>query len=99
MYHKFKFLLSVFILISLLIVPPGSASALTNLVQDPSFEVAISSTAVWQQASTNSDSPLCILSIPECNFGGGTAAARTGSVWALFGGIDFTDEEAGNPEK
>ena len=98
MYRKFNFLLSVFILISLLIVPPSSASALTNLVQDASFEVAISSTAVWQQASTNSDSPLCILSIPECNFGSGTAAARTGSVWALFGGIDFTDEEAGNPE-
>jgi len=98
MYRKFNFLLSAFLLISLLIVSPGSASALTNLVQDPSFEVAISSTAVWQQGSTNSDSPLCILSIPECNFGGGTAAARTGSVWALFGGIDFTDEEAGNPE-
>jgi len=98
MYRKFNFLLSVFLLISLLIVPVGGVSALTNLVQDPSFEVAISSTAVWQQASTNSDSPLCTLAIPECNFGSGTAAARTGSVWALFGGIDFTDPEAGNPE-
>ena len=98
MYRKFKFLFSVFLLLSLLIMPLGSANALTNLVQDPSFEVAISSTAVWQQASTNSDSPLCTLAIPECNFGSGTAAARTGSVWALFGGIDFTDPEAGSPE-
>jgi hypothetical protein len=97
-YRKFKLLFSALVLLSLLIVPVGGASALTNLVQDPSFEVAISSTAVWQQASTNSDSPLCTLAIPECNFGSGTAAARTGSVWAMFGGIDFTDPEAGSPE-
>src|SRR6185369_7422188 len=45
-----------------------------------------------------SDTPLCTLAVPECNFGTGTAAARTGSVWALFGGIDFTDPEAGSPE-
>jgi len=97
-YRKFKLLFSALVLLSLLIVPVGGASALTNLVQDPSFEVAISSTAVWQQSSTNSDSPLCTLAIPECNFGSGTAAARTGSVWAMFGGIDFTDPEAGSPE-
>ena len=72
--------------------------AAPNLIQDPSLEAAIASTAIWKQASTNSDSPLCNLSIPECNFGAGTAAARTGSVWALFGGIDWTDPESISPE-
>ena len=96
--HTFKFLLSVLILFSLLIAPIGNAGALTNLVQDPSLEAAIGSTAIWKQASSNSDSPLCTLAIPECNFGSGTAAAHTGSVWALFGGIDFTDPEVSTPE-
>ena len=96
--QKFKLYFSVLILFCLLIAPMGSASALTNLVQDPSLEAALGSTVIWKQASTNSDTPLCTLAVPECNFGTGTAAARTGSVWALFGGIDFTDPEAGSPE-
>jgi uncharacterized protein YcfL len=95
--RKFPFLV-VLILLSLLIAPAGKASALTNLVQDPSLEAAISSTAVWKQNSTNSDTPLCMLSITECNFGIGKTAPRTGSVWALFGGIDWTDPESLSPE-
>jgi hypothetical protein len=69
-----------------------------NLVQDPSLEAAIASTAIWAQASSNSDTPLCNHSIPECNFGIATATAHSGSVWALFGGIDWSDEESISPE-
>ena len=97
MKHKFSFFLSVILLLGLFIAPVGRVSALTNLVQDPSLEAAIASTAIWIQSSSNSDTPLCTPLIPECNFGAMTAP-RTGSVWALFGGIDWTDPEAASPE-
>jgi hypothetical protein len=96
MRHKFSFLLTALLLFSLLIVPVGSASALTNYVQDPSFEAAYTSTAIWQQTSTNSGSPLC--TVADCDNDGGTAGPRTGPVWAWFGGIDFTDPDYTSPE-
>jgi len=97
MRQKFTVLLAIVLVFSALIVPVGKVSALTNLVQDPSLEAAIASTIIWKQSSTNSDTPLCTLSIPECNFGA-NSGPRTGSVWALFGGIDWTDEESLSPE-
>ena len=96
MQHKFKFLLTALLLFSFLIVPVSTASALTNLLQDPSFESSYTSTLIWKQSSTNSDTPLCIMA--DCSFGGATAAPRTGSVWALFGGIDWSDPESISPE-
>jgi len=98
MQHKFQFLLIVILLVGLVIAPTGRANALTNLIQDPSLEAAIASTVIWKQNSSNADTPLCTLSIPECNFGSGVTLPHTGSVWALFGGIDFSDPEAISPE-
>ena len=97
MYRNFKLLFSVFVLLSLLLAPAGRADALTNLVQDPSLEAAYTSTALWKQASTNSDTPLC--TVNDCGNGAGTAGPRTGTVWAWFGGIDFmNDPESISPE-
>ena len=98
MQQNIRFLFIAFFLAGVLLVPAGKASALTNLVQDPSLEAAISSTAIWKQSSTNSDTPLCTLAIPECNFGASKTTPRTGSVWALFGGIDWADPESISPE-
>jgi hypothetical protein len=98
MQKKFRFLFIALFLVSLLVVPAHKVGALTNLVLDPSLEAAISSTTIWKQSSTNSDTPLCTLSIPECNFGIAKTKPRTGSVWALFGGIDWTDSESISPE-
>ncbi len=95
MQHKFNFLLTALLLFSLLITPVSRASALTNFIQDPSLEAAYTSTVIWKQGSTNSDTPLC--KVADCPFGS-AAAPRTGSVWALFGGIDFSDPETLTPE-
>jgi hypothetical protein len=73
-----------------------AAVTLPNLLLDPSFEAAYTSTTNWKQASTNSDTPLC--KIVDCSTGGGTAGPRTGNVWAWFGGIDSDDPESIWPE-
>src|SRR6266540_6593025 len=96
MRHKFNFLLPALLIFSLLITPVGTAFAATNYVQDPSLEAAYTSTAIWQQTSTNSGSPLCI--VADCDNDGGTAGPRTGLVWAWFGGIDFSDPDYTSPE-
>ena len=96
MRHKFNVLLTALLLFSLLIVPTGSANAATNYVQDPSLEGAYVSTAIWQQSSTNSDTPLC--KVVDCTNGGGTAGPHTGLVWAWFGGLDWSDLENVSPE-
>ena len=97
MRHKFPFLF-IALLLGLLIAPVGKAGAVApNLIQDPSLEAAYSSTAIWQQASTNSDTPLCIASDNDCAFPG-ISAPRTGSIWAVFGGVDWSDEESISPE-
>ncbi len=95
MRQKFSILLTAVLLFSLLIVPTGSASAATNYVQDPSLEGAVVSTAIWQQSSTNSDTPIC--SVAGCGTDV-TAAPRTGTAWAWFGGLDWSDLENESPE-
>jgi hypothetical protein len=97
MRNKFKFLLSVLVLFSFLIMPVGMVSAAANYVQDPSLEAAYTSTVLWQQSSTNSDTPLC--KVVDCTNGGGTAGPRTGLVWAWFGGLDWRDQENTSPEE
>jgi hypothetical protein len=67
-----------------------------NLIQDPSFEASFGSTAYWGQFSTNRGAPLCI--VTYCGSGAGTAGPYMGSVWAWFGGIDFTNPITVSPE-
>src|SRR5258708_23536803 len=67
----------------------------TNLLQDPSFEASFGSTTYWQQFSTNFGTPLC--SVAVCGTGI-NAAPRSGSVWAFFGGVDFTVSGMISPE-
>ena len=97
MQHKFTFLLTVFLLFSLLIAPVSRASALTNYVQDPSLEAAYGSTVIWQQSSTNSDSPVCKSTIVDCTVA--TGGPRTGTVWSQFGGLDWSDPDVQSPEE
>jgi len=99
MRHKFNFLLTALLLFSLLITPVGTASAATNLVQDPSFEGAYGSTAIWQQFSATSDTPLCKTTIvPDCAPIAGISGPRTGTVWGWFGGLDWADSGPGSSE-
>ncbi|MFC1690225.1 DUF4215 domain-containing protein, partial [Pseudomonadota bacterium] len=58
-------------------------------VGDPGFEGGTPS-AIWAEASTNFDSPICNRS--ACSIGSGSGPA-SGAYWAWFGGAD-TDEEA-----
>ncbi len=62
----------------------------TNLLADPSFE-AFTPNPYWAEASTNFGTPLCTTAV--CGTGGGSASARTGSVWGWFGGTS-SDETA-----
>ena len=96
MQYKFNFLLTVLLLFSLLVTPDGRASALTNYVQDPSLEAAYGSTVIWQQSSTNSDSPVCKSTIVDCTVA--TGGPRTGTVWGQFGGLDWSDPDVQSPE-
>jgi hypothetical protein len=96
MQHKFTFLLSALLLFSLLITPVGRASALTNYVQDPSLEAAYGSTVIWKQSSINSDTPVCKSTVVDCTVA--TGAPRTGTVWAQFGGLDWSDPDVQSPE-
>jgi len=64
--------------------------AITNLIQDPSFE-AYTPNPYWSESSVILTTPLC--TIADCGNGGGTAGPRTGSVWAWFGGTEV-DEQA-----
>jgi hypothetical protein len=113
MHHKANFLLSIFLLLSLLIAPAGSVAAQTadsvpgaeilpltapNLIQDPSLEASYETTLYWQQASSNADTPMCKVTNPDCLVSTGTAGPRTGTRWAMFGGIDWEDPESINPE-
>ena len=68
----------------------------SNIIQDPSFEASYNSGAYWGQYSDNFGTPLCVTA--DCGNGVGTAGPRTGAVWAWFGGVDFTDPDAINPE-
>jgi len=95
--HKFSFLLSAILLLSLLIAPVGRASALTNYVQDPSLEVAYGSTVIWQQSSINSDTPVCKSTVVDCTVA--TGGPRTGTVWGQFGGLDWSDPDVVSPEQ
>jgi hypothetical protein len=78
------------------IAPLNTATVSGNLLQDPSFEASFRTEAYWQQFSTNFDTPLCTKS--DCGDGGGTAGPRTGSVWAWFGGVVFTQPGMDSPE-
>jgi hypothetical protein len=71
-----------------------------NLIQDPSLEQSYGSLLYWPgQDSSNADSPLCKTTDVDCLFGTGAAAPRTGTRWAMFGGIDWEDPESINPEE
>src|SRR5690242_12395535 len=98
MRQKFKLLFTLFLLCSLLL-PVGTASALTNYVQDPSFEASYGSTAIWQQFSATSDTPLCKSTVaPDCSPIVGVSGPRTGTVWGWFGGLDWADSGPGSSE-
>jgi len=96
MRRRFTVLLAVLVLFSLLTVPVGRASALTNYVQDPSLEAAYGSTVIWKQSSTNSDTPLCKSTVVDCTVV--TGGPRTGTVWGQFGGLDWSDPDVLSPE-
>jgi S-layer family protein len=96
MRRRFTVLLAVLVLFSLLTVPVGKVSALTNLVQDPSLEAAYGSTLIWKQSSTNSDTPVCKSTVVDCTVA--TGGPRTGMVWAQFGGLDWSDPDVLSPE-
>ena len=89
-------LLAVLVLLSLLTMPVGKVSALTNQVQDPSLEAAYGSTGIWKQSSTNSDTPVCKSTVVDCMVA--TGAPRTGTVWGQFGGLDWSDPDVASPE-
>ena len=98
---KFTFLLSVFLLLSLFLVPAGSVAALTapNLIQDPGLENShgVNQFLYWPgQSSTNADTPLCRTSNADCV--SAASGPRTGTRWAMFGILDWEDEETINPE-
>jgi hypothetical protein len=69
-------------------------SAPGNLLSDPSFEDYTPNT-YWTETSTNFGTPLCITA--GCG-SGSYSGPRTGSVWAWFGGVDFTDPTMVSPE-
>ena len=94
---KFNVLLVILVLFSLLTVPIGKVSALTNLVQDPSLEAAYGSTVIWKQSSTNSDTPVCKSTIVDCTVA--TGGPHTGTVWGQFGGLDWSDPDVVSPEQ
>jgi hypothetical protein len=76
--------------------------AAPNLLLDPSFEASAGSNLYWEQSSTNfGPFIVCPSTAPGpagCGNGGGTAGPRTGSAWAWFGGVDFTDPSSVSPE-
>jgi hypothetical protein len=70
---------------------------LVNFVSDPSLEAAYNNPfGAWAQSSTNFGTPLCI--VADCTNGGGTTGPRSGSVWAWFGGVNFSLPGAVSPE-
>jgi hypothetical protein len=64
-------------------------AAVTNFIQDPSFESSFGSQLYWGQGSTNFGTPLC--TIAECGNGNGHAGPRSGAVWSWFGGVAATE--------
>ena len=96
MRHKFTFLLTALLLVSMLITPVGIASAATNMVQDPSLEAAYGSIILWKQSSINSDTPVCKSTVVDCTVA--TGGPRTGTVWGQFGGLDWSDPDVASPE-
>jgi len=72
---------------ALLILTSGAAAQIT----DPSFETSGPAFpgGAWAQASTNFGTPLCN---GDCFGAGQPTAARTGTWWAWFGGIDTATE-------
>ncbi len=70
--------------------PAQPAAALANVVQDGSFEAAVSGDSpFWTEDSVAFGSPLCTTT--SCGNGGGTVGPRTGSWWAWFGGSPTGD--------
>jgi hypothetical protein len=68
-----------------------------NLVGDPSLELSHNSTSsYWVQSSTNFETPLC--TVADCTNRGGTSGPYTGSVWAWFGGVNFSRPGSVSPE-
>jgi len=58
-------------------------AAIYSVIKDYSFE-NFTPNNYWMEYSTNFITPLCTFA--SCGNGGGTAAPRTGAVWAWFGG-------------
>jgi hypothetical protein len=76
-------------------IPPAELN--TNYLPDPSFEATYAGTAnSWGSSSTNFGTVFC--SVADCGNGGGTAVPRSGTAWAWFGGVNFTNPLAINPE-
>lgn len=73
----------------LLAAPHHEVAAGNNRVKDGSFEAGLNS-EFWVEKSTNFGTPIC--SFAECGSGTGTAAPRTGSFWAWFGGAAEFEE-------
>ncbi len=81
--HAFRLILAGFGAAMLLAAPNHDVAAGNNKVKDSSFEAGRDND-FWVEKSTNFGTPIC--SFAECGSGTGTAAARTGSFWAWFGG-------------
>jgi hypothetical protein len=67
----------------------------SNSFQDPSFE-AYTPNPHWSEFSTNMGTPLC--KVGNCGPTITGTGPHTGSVWAWFGSIDFTDPGVVSPE-
>lgn len=69
--------------------PAAPSAVITELIVDGSFEACTPSAAPdacpdWGETSSQFGSPIC--NTGWCGTGGGTAGARTGSIWGWFGG-------------
>lgn len=62
----------------------ATCDAASQLLLDPSFEASLDGSGPWDSTSTNFGTALC--DDASCGSGNGTATARTGTVWAWFGG-------------
>ena len=109
MYRKFNQLLSIIILMSLLLMPVGSAAAQSdekrilpapapNLILDPSLQASYHNITYWQQASTNADWTVCTTSNVDCLISGVAGPRGVGSRWGMFGIPDWEDPETESPE-
>ena len=64
-------------------------AAVTNFIQDPSFEASFGNGQYWSQFSSNFGSPLCTTG--ACGTGNGHAGPKSGAVWVWFGGTRLTE--------